>query len=568
MKRIAKIACGLVFVLFAGGVSPACGEGSVGLRRIVFDDWFQRERDPGVFSQGVATEPGAGGLANFYAIDSSATANGFFALTRELAPWFEASSSSGAPGEDLLAETDVYVLCCPIRKASGGRADLGESEARLLERWVEGGGGLVLILNSFVDPASSAFDIDGMNRVAGAFGLAFEAAETGTQLLPIEAGHPRFPEARNMIYGNGCTIGIDAAALPETEVMLRDHDGRPVAVRKRHGRGSVLLFGDAGTFGNAHLARTDIDQATATREFFLAALPDGPLAHPLWQPGDRFTLTLHDEQAVTGAVHENRLRALPLPPETRIAFSEPRPLDILLGPDGTRPEPEMLRTSTAVRERSVKFAARVEKADDGLVVTFREGETPAATASLGPHGALTGLAAEQDFADWSWLLAAALPATQPPPHARPGDHWHAPLDVPLPCAGFTDHPATLRVSADCRLEAGDGRHHLVFTAHSPLTAAEFARILPPGHRHLAKELAFQSGAIDLAGRLTIDSATGHPVETSMTLTTTVWFTDAAQPPSYTGTHDWRTFETWEKILFTTTYGRRFTARFDANNHPK
>jgi hypothetical protein len=67
------------------------------------------------------------------------------------------------------------------------------------------------------------------------------------------------------------------------------------------------------------------------------------------------------------------------------------------------------------------------------------------------------------------------------------------------------------------------------------------------------------------GVATDPGQSGHPIENSITLTTTVWFMDANQPPRYTGTHDWRTFENWRKTLFTTTYGRRLTARFDAQS---
>ncbi|MEJ1972475.1 MAG: hypothetical protein WDM96_08490 [Lacunisphaera sp.] len=169
-----------------------------------------------------------------------------------------------------------------------------------------GGIGFLVLLMNFYQP----FSADARFYFA-------TTPQTDTISIPISEEHPVFAGAAdNIIFGNGTTLEVLPTAEPATQVLLESHSPRapgPVAVLATYKKGRVLLFGDAGTFGNAHLFRSDIGQLSALRQMMDGLLPDGPAPRYGWKEGTKLRVTLKQEQIISG-YPEFLARVLPAAP--------------------------------------------------------------------------------------------------------------------------------------------------------------------------------------------------------------------------------------------------------------
>src|SRR5690606_15732383 len=116
--------------------------------RLLFDDYYQIDRGSAAFSQGVALDGANRGLTNHYSPEVNALPNGTFAFAQAISSRFRVELSQQPISDALLGSTQAYMLVSPVKKESGGRADLTLREADLLEAFVARGGMLVLVLNS------------------------------------------------------------------------------------------------------------------------------------------------------------------------------------------------------------------------------------------------------------------------------------------------------------------------------------------------------------------------------------------------------------------------------------
>ena len=131
-----------------------------------------------------------------------------------------------------------------------------DDEIEELVLFVERGGTLILFGN---DPVNS--ERTHLNRLAGRFGLHFNANETGDEPVTVARDGRVFHRDLVMQYMWGCTIGIDEAVAPDLVVRIpedRPVHG-PVIVGLRVGKGKVLAIGDSGMWSNQSIRRRDTE---------------------------------------------------------------------------------------------------------------------------------------------------------------------------------------------------------------------------------------------------------------------------------------------------------------------
>ncbi len=526
MNSILPLSLFLLFPLFVLSGAPTI---------LLVDDYYQKPRPGERFSQGVALEPELRPLSNFYSLDANGIPNGTFVLSEILKPRFQLETSREPISEQLLSASDAYMLICPVKEARGGRPPIGAREADLLEQWVADGGMLILVFNSIPSPEKSGFDFEAMNEIARRFGVTFDSEQTETILVPIPPENPFFFEADNIIYGNGTTIVVDESS--STDVVLRDFQDRPIATLTRHGDGKVLLFGDAGSFGNAHLLRTNVDQEAAVRELFFSLLPEGPLPGYRWSPGETFTIRVSDEQVLSGYPEVSKILGVPKHPGTRDIVAQPRQLDLESDPNQAPRKSSQRRYASYIHPRSEQLEIRVSE--------------------KGP-----ALADPEKNLKWDWLIRLGVVCSGHRPYIKPGESWKATGKIPLPRADLGPIP----VLRDCEAtfyfkEAGEDTFTLTQHSRFTLQNADFLHLFPETRQGLTEGLTFLAGAVQLQGVFIIDAATRLPLRSEYVISASVWFGDDEYPPRYQGYHDWKTVENWEHVVFIPTFGRKIGIDF-------
>jgi hypothetical protein len=202
-----------------------------------------------------------------------------------VAPWTQAFEPK--------ALKDVRVLVIANAQAPEGEAPdssaFSPEEIRSLERWVRGGGGLLLIADRapFGGPAQ---------KLANALGVTLDdntvlikgpdGNPTGELSLQVDsdgdAAHPIFAGVSRLVYVVGESLGGPGAILRAPKgaysgrtAQARDGPaagGKPLALAFGHGQGRVVVIGDAGIAsafgtvdGSAHRGISEADNATFLR---------------------------------------------------------------------------------------------------------------------------------------------------------------------------------------------------------------------------------------------------------------------------------------------------------------
>ena len=299
--------------------------------RLLFDDYYQHPRDDAQYGQGVARgDATLRGLSNFYAPHATGIPNGTFVFAELIAEKWVTEVSDQPISSELLEGVGGYMLVCPVRKELDGRANLTEHEADILEAFVANGGSLIMVANSVSDPDKIGFDFAGMNLIGARFGAQFLPTQTDTISVPIAPDHPVFDDVSDIIFGNGATITIAEKPSVDAVVLMASHregvEG-PVAVLITHGKGKVLMLGDAGTLGNAHAFRGDTDHAEGLRQMMFALLPDGPMPHYVWRLGTSLSVNVREEQVVSGYPELMEVFRLPHPAGAQVFSSAMRQID-------------------------------------------------------------------------------------------------------------------------------------------------------------------------------------------------------------------------------------------------
>ncbi|MBL9215859.1 MAG: DUF4350 domain-containing protein [Opitutaceae bacterium] len=561
------LACVAFWVFAAGGHAGAP-------RVLLFDDYYQRARDEAQFGQGVARGgPDLRNQSNFYSPEANAIANGTFAFAELISDRFRVEVSRAPLAKERLEQADAFMLVCPVRAEKGGRANLTEREADLLEAFVDRGGSLILVANSITDPAQSDLDLDGLNGIARRFGVRFLARQTDTVSVPIPRDHPFFDDASDLIFGNGTTLEILPSAASTTQVLLESPNARvpgPIAVLATRGKGKVLLLGDAGTFGNAHLFRQDTGHTRGVQQLMAALLPDGPAPRYGWSDRLRLRVRLKEEQVISGYPELLRVFSLPHPPGTESFTSTMRPID-LAAASGQAQAAGAHDYVSAVARREAEFTLAVGAPEGGGFRARWDRGPGTLPTTLLPSGRQLepGVPTNDDVVSWQGVLLHDLLCAPLRAHAVPGEQWTADAWVGLPQLRLAAVPRRVEAPASFRFEGIttlDGKACYLFKRTIWQNGADWS----PGDL-VGPEFApqFAAGTVQLsaAGQLVVTRYwiardTRLPLRTETKVAAALWWQDARYPDHYHGSHDSKTYENWSRTKFILNYGRILTAEFE------
>lgn len=565
---------GRLITVFLAGVFVVAADAKSSVGRLLFDDYYQKPRQAELFDQGVAR----GGmelrsLTNFYAPDATAIPNGTFVFSELIADKFQVEMSSEPISEALLKDVAAYMVVCPVRVEMGGRANLTEQEASILDAFVAQGGILVLVANSIPEPEKSGFDFTGLNRIAQRFGVEFLATQTDTISIPIPHDSPWFDGVRDMIFGNGTTLKILDSAESGTEVLFESHSKRalgPVAVIATHGKGKVLLFGDAGTFGNAHAFRSDLDHDQALRQMILGLLPDGPVPHYGWKEGMKLRVKLKQEKIISAYPEFMQMFKLPRPDGTKVYASGMRQIDL----DATGGNAATFGSRdfvSAVSTREAVFNLKIGKSDGrGYRATWSDsiGELP---ATLLPKGRFLspGIPVGEELIQWQGILLNEAIGAPLKAYAQPGERWTADSLASLPHAQLRMSSRLVPASSDYTFEGEsvyEGQPCYLIKQVTRLEGKNWnpSDIVGPEYamQFSAQEITIQAGGQLAIGHYWINRDTLLPVRAEIRVSATMWWRDPRFPAKYLGTHDSKNYENWETINFNATFGRVLGVDFE------
>jgi hypothetical protein len=541
--------------------------------RLLFDDYYQKPRADELYGQGVA-RGGADlrNLTNFYSPEATAIPNGTFVFSRLIAAKYQVEISHQPLSEELLQGVSAYMMVYPVPAASGGRADLTEQDAEILAGFVARGGQLILVGNSISNPASPGFDFKGLNLIGRQFGVQFQAAQTDTISIPISPDHPWFDGVPDMIFGNGTTLEILPTAEPTTQVLLTSHSKRapgPAAVLATHGKGKVLFFGDAGTFGNAHTFRSDIGQARGLQQLMFALLPDGPAPRYAWKEGLTLQATVVQEQILSGYPEFMQVFKLPHPAGTEVFSSGMRQIDLAANAAAATNFGSRDFVS-AVSRQAAAFDLELGAGDDhGFAANWRTGSETLPLKLL-PKGRMLnpGVPTGATVAAWQNVLLNEAIAAPLMAYARPGEAWSAELLTALPQLQLSMSPHLVSANADFVFEGTadyQGQACYVFTRTSRLEGKDWlpADLVDPAYamQFNEQDIQLQAGGELLFARYWISRDGLLPVHTELKVSATLWWRDPRFPAKYVGTHDSKNYENWETINFNVTYGRSLKVDF-------
>jgi unsaturated rhamnogalacturonyl hydrolase len=148
-----------------------------------------------------------------------------------------------APTLARLRNAQIYFIVSPdIPKWNPHPNPIQPSDAEQVAKWVHQGGVLVLMEN---DPANA--DIDGLNLIAGKFGLHFDNVLKhhvigdgfGPGFIPVDGAGPIFHRPHTLYMKDTCGISARAPA----KAVLTDKQGIVIATA-RYGRGMAVAVVD------------------------------------------------------------------------------------------------------------------------------------------------------------------------------------------------------------------------------------------------------------------------------------------------------------------------------------
>ncbi len=540
--------------------------------RLLFDDYYHKPRPEGQFGQGIARgDIELRNLSSFYSPEANAIPNGTFVISNLIADKFDTRITQQPISREMLKEADAYLLFCPIREEHGGRANLTEEDAIILDEFVTRGGILILVANSASDLESSSYDFTGLNRIGARFGVQFETVKTDTLSLPIPPNHPNFDGVSGMIFGSGTTLAVTESEGTQNTVLFESYNPKtpgPVAVVSHKGSGKVLYFGDGGTFGNAHMFRHDIGHAESVRQMLYSLLPDGPLPRYGWQEGTTLEVSVTQEQTMSGYPAHLRVFKLPMPEGTVVYSAGMREIDRAASSQSTTFESKDF--ASAVSLRSHTFELKIGAGDTlGNQATWHAEQGTMQTKLL-PSGRIINPTLPDDptLIQWQSHLVNELIAAPLKSYALTGEKWASPGFVALPHAQFSLSPKWIESASDYELvgESGwNGTACLLIRKVSRLDDSDWSPsdLIDDRYSALFNETntRFLSGGLYTVAHYWISTETHLPVHTEIKMSATLWWTDPKFPGKYIGTHDNKNYENWENINLVVSFGRTLSADF-------
>ncbi|MDR0844689.1 MAG: hypothetical protein LBN71_05660 [Tannerella sp.] len=377
---------------------------------------------------------------------------------------YQVSMSRKAYSKKLLSETDaVVIINVDDPKLIPDAQKLTDEEITLLQKFVEDGGSLMVMLNAgSPSRTNESFEREQLKKLVRRFGLDWNEVDTHYSDNIIPEGHPYFYDVPMFHYGAGCTLNI----LPEAEkpeVLLdvysdstytdRDVRGHGI-VMVRPGKGKFLLVGDRGSW-TGNLSRPWVDDVTFFKQMFLYMKPDQQVAPHRFKEGEilNYEVEISGLEAVPVA---NSLSQIALP-----HYKVYTPREITNMPYFERSANLELTCKAVTEGQAAKMEAKItdfkwfdeQPADAGQLVSF----------TVSHQGKVSGL--ESSGLDAQWLAPdiPSMIALLPVDGLRPGDHWYSIETLRVPILRGSDLPPAkpfnmqIKYVCDTRMEGKNCR---------------------------------------------------------------------------------------------------------------
>ena len=255
--------------------------------RILYDAFFHQL--PG---HRLGDDAATGGYAvntGRYAPDDCFHPNGLAELQADLAPEHELRLLHAPYSDSSLFDADILLIANPDYPLYEGAAAYRWTprDVDALLRFLERGGGVLLLINSFLsrpDFWEENFDLERVSLLFDRLGIRWDAdyMSDDTRIEPAQAGDLRFG------YGQGGRV--KDARLPEGAEPLITFEGNIYGFAMRVGAGTLAVVGDAGSISNGLFCYPDFDNAEVYRILF-ARLRPGWLNGARWDCQTFFTLS-------------------------------------------------------------------------------------------------------------------------------------------------------------------------------------------------------------------------------------------------------------------------------------
>lgn len=296
-------------------------------------------------------------------------------------------------------------------------------EIKNVINYVNDGGTLMVMINSGgPERAAEDFESVQLRKLVKSFGLDWNADDTHYSDVPIGERHPYFYDVPVFHYGSGCTIQIlPAAKNPEVLMQVASDAGYPDrnvkgpgVVMVRHGKGKMILIGDAGSW-TGNMSRPWVENDRVLKQLFRYAKPSKNVPVPQYKVGDNisYKLTVSGLQAIPVANSISQI------PHTDYQFFRPRAQTGMPYLEGTA------NVSLVPRKQTDQKAFHMEAHVTDFKWFDRQVSDTVQTISFvaSRQGKVTDVEAKGKAALWLAPEMPTLVALTPVDGVQPGDSW-------------------------------------------------------------------------------------------------------------------------------------------------
>lgn len=456
---------------------------------------------------------------------------------------YSISMSRSPYSEQLLKGFDgVVIFAADNPDLIAGAKVISDQEISVLEKFVEEGGSLMLMLNAMVeDRFSESFETNQVKKLLRKFGLAWNNDDTHYSDNIIPPGHPYFYDVPVFHYGAGCTLNI----LPEAknpEVLLdvysdSTYTDRSVSgagiVLVRPGKGKVILVGDAGSW-TGNISRPWADNGKILQQLFRYMKPDRGVRPAVYERDKPFyyEVTVTGLQAVPGG---NSLSKISHP---KYQIFSPRPTT-----DMPYFEASADLKMTAEKDTVLQaFHTDIEVQDfKWFDQSAPDRKKQSISMVISRQGKVSDVHAEGWYAQWLSPDLPILSALSPVDGLRPGDSWQSAESVRVPALRSTDLPSMKTIDVDIHyakdtVYLGQSCRYLISAGEAWLSdwdikiedllpEEEIRRVGGSNYHYLHK----RGGKILFKREQFVNGITGHVVEARLQTRIISWIQDKRRP---------------------------------------
>jgi hypothetical protein len=400
--------------------------------KILFDYYHHTRPNTKVGKHMVTASWVAG--AGRYAWNDYVHSNTFDPVFTSLGDEYNITIGGDAFTKKVLAKHDAVLIINPDNPQVVPEVPvITDTEIKNLRSFVEDGGTLMVMINSGgPERAAEDFESVQLRKLVKSFGLDWNNDDTHYSDVPIGDRHPYFYDVPVFHYGSGCTIQIlPEAKQPEVLMQVASDAGYPDRnvkgpgiVMVRHGKGKMILIGDAGSW-TGNMARPWVENDRILKQLFRYAKPSKNVTVPQYKVGDKidYKLTVSGLQAIPVVNSISQI------PHTDYEFFRPREKTGMPYLEGTANVSLVARKQ--IDQKAFDMEANVTDfkwfdrsvSDTAQVIKF--------VASR--QGKVTDVDAKGTAALWLSPEMPALVALTPVDGIQPGDSWEVSewMRVPL-----------------------------------------------------------------------------------------------------------------------------------------